>query len=560
VLARRARPQTFEEVVGQEHVTRTLANAIEQGRLGHAFIFSGMRGVGKTTTARILAKALNCVNGPTATPCNACESCVEITEGRSLDVFEVDAASQTGIDATRELLETVKYQPASSRFRIYIIDEAHGLSRQAVDAFLKTLEEPPPHAKFILATTAPQKLTSTILSRCQRYDFRSVSVTEVIGALQVMLEKEGQKADESALAILARESGGSLRDATSLLEQVLAFADGEIDSAMVHASLGLPDREALRQLIGALKARDAGTAVGIVADIVGQGADLTRFAVELLEELRHLTVLKVASRAALSDLMETEVEALEELAADASADDLQRWFRILLRAQEEIGRSAVPQLVLEMAVVEMATLPELVAIDALVERLEAISAGGSGGGAPPNRSPQQPASRAATPTANAAPRTQGPGAKPASASPPARLAPRTAPTAAPPAEVPTSAEQPRWKELVDRLQREKASRFFRLSYSRMLEVADGELRIGVTGRDAVTALTAPEVRADIEAAIEDHFGTKLRFAPIVLDESGAVPKMADLDIAAREDPVVKLSMEFLDGKIEAILPREDRGE
>ncbi|MEO2167063.1 MAG: DNA polymerase III subunit gamma/tau, partial [bacterium] len=372
VLARRARPQTFEEVVGQEHVTRTLANAIEQGRLGHAFIFSGMRGVGKTTTARILAKALNCINGPTATPCNACESCVEITEGRSLDVFEVDAASQTGIDATRELLETVKYQPASARFRIYIIDEAHGLSRQAVDAFLKTLEEPPPHAKFILATTAPQKLTSTILSRCQRYDFRSVSVTEVIGALQGMLEKEGQKADDSALAILARESGGSLRDATSLLEQVLAFADGEIDAAMVHASLGLPDREALRQLIGALKARDAGTALGIVADIVGQGADLTRFAVELLEELRHLTVLKVASRAALSDLMETEIEALEELAADAPADDLQRWFRILLRAQEEIGRSAVPQLVLEMAVVEMATLPELVAIDALVERLEAI--------------------------------------------------------------------------------------------------------------------------------------------------------------------------------------------
>ncbi|MEO2166923.1 MAG: hypothetical protein ABGY42_02165, partial [bacterium] len=165
-----------------------------------------------------------------------------------------------------------------------------------------------------------------------------------------------------------------------------------------------------------------------------------------------------------------------------------------------------------------------------------------------------------TPTASAAPRTQGPGAKPASASTPARLAPRTAPTAAPPAEVPTSAEQPLWKELVDRLQREKASRFFRLSYSRMLEVADGELRIGVTGRDAVTALTAPEIRADIEAAIEDQFGTKLRFAPVVLDESGAVPKMANLDIAAREDPVVKLSMELLDGKIEAVLPREDRGD
>ncbi|MFP6663777.1 MAG: DNA polymerase III subunit gamma/tau [Deltaproteobacteria bacterium] len=561
VLARRTRPQTFAEVVGQEHVTRTLANAIEQGRLGHAFIFSGMRGVGKTTTARILAKALNCIDGPTPTPCNVCVHCVEITEGRSLDVFEVDAASQTGIDATRELLETVKYQPASARFRIYIIDEAHGLSRQAVDAFLKTLEEPPPHAKFILATTAPQKLTSTILSRCQRYDFRSVSVTEVIGALQSMLSKEGKKADDAALAILARESGGSLRDATSLLEQVLAFADGEIDAATVHASLGLPDREALRQLIGALKARDAGRALGIVADIVGQGADLTRFAVELLEELRHLTVLKVASRAALTDLMETEIEALEELAADASADDLQRWFRILLRGQEEIGRSAVPRLVLEMAVVEMATLPELVAIDILVERLEALSAGGSvggGGGALTSRSPQQPAARAAIPTAGAQPGLPAPSSKAAPAA--TRPAPSRPRPAEPAAERPPAPEQPRWKELVDRLQKEKASRFFRLSYSRLLEVTDGELRIGVTGRDAVTALTAPGVRADIEAAIEDQFGTKLRFAPVVLDESGSAPKVANLEKEAREDPVVKLSMELLDGKIEAVLPREDRGE
>jgi DNA polymerase-3 subunit gamma/tau len=599
VLARRSRPQLFAEVVGQDHVTQTLANAVDGGRLGHAFVFSGMRGVGKTTTARILAKALNCSEGPTSTPCNVCVHCVEITEGRSLDVFEVDAASQTGIDATRELLETVKYQPAAGRYRIYIIDEAHGLSRQAVDAFLKTLEEPPPHAKFILATTAPQKLTSTILSRCQRYDFRSVSVVEVIGALAAMVKGEGKTADESALAILARESGGSLRDATSLLEQVLAYGAGHLDPSMVHAALGIPDREALRSVVAALQARDAATVLGVVDDLVGQGADLARFALDLLEELRHLTVLKVASAATLVDLSPPEIAALEEMAQTIPADDLQRWFRILLRGQEELGRTAAPRLVLEMALVEMATLADLVPVDELVTRLEKLAAGGvaqvspsaPSGGSRSGSAAREPSSADRRPVdrptgaGTAAPRGQGrptanvtsgvrpdgpretaaPAGKSSSASPPA-TAP-AAPVAAalsgavsgsPKSE--PSPEQPRWKGVVDALQKEKASRFFRLSYSRLLEVAQGELRVGVTGQDAVTALTNPEVRADIEKAIEKAFGESLRFAPVILEESGVVPRVADLEKEARQDPVVKLGLELLDGKIEAVLPREKRGE
>src|SRR5262245_15510404 len=205
VLARRERPQSFADVIGQEHVTQTLVNAIKTGRLAHAFVFSGMRGVGKTTTARILAKALNCEQGPTAEPCNVCRNCVEITESRSLDVFEVDAASQTGIDAARELLETVKYQPAAGRYKIYIIDEAHGLSKHAVDAFLKTLEEPPPHVKFILSTTAAHKLPATILSRCQRYEFRAVAGATIASALGEIVRREGVEADEEALLALARE-------------------------------------------------------------------------------------------------------------------------------------------------------------------------------------------------------------------------------------------------------------------------------------------------------------------------------------------------------------------
>jgi DNA polymerase-3 subunit gamma/tau len=616
VLARRSRPQLFGQVVGQDHVTQTLANAVDGGRLGHAFVFSGMRGVGKTTTARILAKALNCVEGPTSTPCNVCEHCVEITEGRSLDVFEVDAASQTGIDATRELLETVKYQPAAGRYRVYIIDEAHGLSRQAVDAFLKTLEEPPPHAKFILATTAPQKLTSTILSRCQRYDFRSVSVVEVIGALAAMVEGEGKTADDAALGILARESGGSLRDATSLLEQVLAYASGHLDPASVHAALGIPDREAMRAVVAALQARDAATVLGVVDDLVGQGADLARFALDLLEELRHLTVLKVASGAALVDLTAPEIAALEEMAESIPADDLQRWFRILLRGQEELARTAVPRLVLEMALVEMATLAEMVPVDQLVARLESLAAGGGGqaggaggnggsrasaaasgaSGAAAGRSPA--ADRAATsapgkgagggaPAGSGSGRGTGPSATAGAASRPtapaangngagpvagvrrgetatssgASRSPASAAGPAGQASAPApSPEQPRWKGIVDGLQKEKASRFFRLSYSRLLEVAEGELRVGVTGQDAVTALSTPDVREDIERAIAAAFGKDLRFSPVVLEESGAVPKVADLEKEARQDPLVKLGLELLDGKIEAVMPREKRGE
>ncbi|MBY0275800.1 DNA polymerase III subunit gamma/tau, partial [Candidatus Binatia bacterium] len=378
VLARRARPQAFADVVGQEHVTQTLTNALATGRLAHAFVFSGMRGVGKTTTARILAKALNCAEGPTATPCNRCSSCVEITEGRSLDVLEVDAASQTGIDATRELLETVKYQPASARFRVYIIDEAHGLSKQAVDAFLKTLEEPPAHAKFILATTAVHKLPSTILSRCQRFDFRSVAGDTVVKTLDAIVRKEGKQADEDALRAIARESGGSMRDATSLLDQVLAFASGTVDLAAVNAALGLPDEIAVREILGAVVARDPGRALEVIGRVCAQGVDLARFGQALLERLRNATVLAVAGPQALADLAASEIEDLAASQRDVPPADLQRWFRILLEALDEVSRSPYPRLVLEMAIVQMATLAPLVPLDQLVARLEALERGGGG--------------------------------------------------------------------------------------------------------------------------------------------------------------------------------------
>jgi len=582
VLARRARPQTFADVVGQEHVTQTLTNALTSGRLAHAFVFSGMRGVGKTTTARILAKALNCVDGPTATPCNHCPSCLDITEGRSLDVLEVDAASQTGIDATRELLETVKYQPASGRFRVYIIDEAHGLSKQAVDAFLKTLEEPPAHAKFILATTAVHKLPSTILSRCQRFDFRSVAGDAVARTLEAMVRSEGMQAEDDALRAIARESGGSLRDATSLLDQVLAFSSGAVDLAAVNAALGLPDQRAVREILAAIVGRQPGPALDVVASVCSQGIDVARFGQAMLERLRHLTVLAVAGPQALADLAQIEIDELGEAQRDVPPADLQRWFRILLEGLDEITRSPYPRLVLEMAVVHMATLAPLVPIDQLVARLEALERGGASGddGGRGGRFMRAaapaavPAAAPATIRAAAAP-TQEPRPQPAAMAATAGSSP--APAAPPaPASGPRhdnghavsavgqgtgGPDQVRWKTLVDGLQRASASRFFRLSYSKLVEVGDSALRVAVTGKEAVSALTTPEVKATIEDAIEREFGRRLVFEPIVPgDGSGpsATANHAVLDRQAREDPVVQLSVEILEGRVEGVLPRNRR--
>jgi DNA polymerase-3 subunit gamma/tau len=570
-------------VIGQDHVIQTLVNAIHTGRVAHAFVFSGTRGVGKTTTARILAKALNCANGPTAEPCNRCEPCVEITEGRSLDVLEVDAASQTGIDATRELLETVKYQPASCRYRVYIIDEAHGLSKQAVDAFLKTLEEPPPHAKFILATTAAHKLSQTILSRCQRFDFRSVPVETVAAALAAIVRREGMTADEEGLLAIAREAAGSLRDATSLLDQVLAFSGGKVDVASVEAALGLPAARAVRELVDAVLARDAAAALAVVARVSQQGTDLVRFAHETLGRLRNLAVLAVAGPDALAELSARELEDLRSVGA-APAEDLQRLFRILLDADEELGRSAHPRLVLEMTVVQMATLPPLVPIDELLARLERLEKRGGGAasprGSPPGASAGAPSDRPSTPrggTGVGAPERPRPPGAPATQGGTAQAAP--APNRAPPpresappppnraesgagAEGTSVPEQPRWKALVGRLQRERASRFFRLSYSRLLEISGDEIRVAVAGREAAEALRDGDTVQAIERAVEEEFGRRLRFVCVVPGEGEPQPAapapQVSLDREAREDPVVKLSMEVLDGRVEAVVPRTRR--
>ncbi len=386
VLARRLRPQRFAEVVGQEHVTRTLQAAITAGRVAHAFLFTGPRGVGKTTTARILAKALDCERGPAPEPCNECSSCHEIAEGIAFDVLEIDGASHTQVDKMRDLMETVGHRPIKSRFKIFIIDEVHMLSQHSFNALLKTLEEPPAHVKFIFATTDPHKVLPTVVSRCQRYDLRRIGLGELRTHLARTVKAEGIALSEEAVALVAREAEGSLRDAQSLLEQVLAMAGtAAIDDVTVREVLGAADRQLVVIVAEAILAGDPASGLRRLAELYAHGYDAQRFCRDLLEHFRNLAVVRATGdRLLLAELPEAEVAAIAKQAERRSADDLQRFFRLLLEADEVLSapaRTVDPQLVLEMCVVRLATLPPLLPVDDILRRLEAL------GGAPPASTP-----------------------------------------------------------------------------------------------------------------------------------------------------------------------------
>ncbi|MCA9671991.1 MAG: DNA polymerase III subunit gamma/tau, partial [Myxococcales bacterium] len=382
VLARRHRPLRFEQVIGQEHVTRTLRNAIERDRVHHAYLFSGSRGVGKTTVARILARALNCEaqDGPTAEPCGECEGC-----NATVDVFEIDGASHTGVDDIRELRENVRYLPARLRKKIYIIDEVHMLSTSAFNALLKTLEEPPPHVVFMFATTEPHKIPATILSRCQRFDFKRVPLSVVTDHLATLAEQEGVDVARDGLAIIARAGEGSVRDALSLLDQVIAYgpAEGEetLSAARVAEVLGVADRRVLFSLSRAVLEGDAQGALRIIDELFAQGFDLSQLSKRLLSHLRDLVVVRAVGDArALVDATETELGELTEQARDERGVLWRQHFDTFARAAEEIARSSYPRLLLEMAVIEMVHAEPMLPLGDLLERLEGLE-GRLGGGA-----------------------------------------------------------------------------------------------------------------------------------------------------------------------------------
>ncbi|HML94066.1 MAG TPA: DNA polymerase III subunit gamma/tau [Thermodesulfobacteriota bacterium] len=387
VLARKWRPGTFDDITGQEYITRSLKNAVSTGKTAHALLFSGPRGVGKTSSARILAKALNCKHGPTPDPCSECSFCIEIAEGKSLDVIEIDAASHTGVNDVREIIENIKYLPTSGKYKIYIVDEAHMLSQSAFNALLKTLEEPPPHVVFILATTEVHKVPVTILSRCQRHDFRKVPVEQIRARLTTITTAEGIEVGEETLYTVAREADGSMRDALSLMDQLLATFGSTIAHDDALRILGVLDRNILKSVLRAVIGKDPKAAIEALNLAMEKGIEPKRFAEDLLRGLRHALLIKACGRDAVAELPDEEKREIEETASGESVETLEVLLGQMLEGAEGVQRSFYPQTALEFTLIKLATLERTIPIESIIKRLEGLSAGASSGGARPGPAP-----------------------------------------------------------------------------------------------------------------------------------------------------------------------------
>jgi DNA polymerase III subunit gamma/tau len=406
VLARKWRPKRFAEMVGQEHVLRALGNALDSGKVHHAFLFTGTRGVGKTTIARILAKSLNCETaGVSSNPCGTCAACREIDEGRFVDLIEVDAASRTKVDDTRELLDNVQYAPTRGRYKVYLIDEVHMLSNHSFNALLKTLEEPPPHVKFLLATTDPQKLPVTVLSRCLQFSLKRLPASLIAERLKFIAGAENLQFDPAAMALLARAAEGSMRDALSLMDQLIAFGGGSLNEAATRAMLGTIDRGHVGRLIDALARADGSALLSEVKELDRDAPDYDRALVELAAFLQRIAIVQIVPEAALQD-EEFDVDSLSRLAKAISPEDVQLYYQIALNGRRDLAMAPDPRLGFEMTLLRMlAFRPDSTAVHGSTNGRTAavgpVAGGPARSGAPAVAAPEAAAPAAATPDAGA---------------------------------------------------------------------------------------------------------------------------------------------------------------
>jgi len=526
VLARKWRPRTFHELAGQEHVVRALTNALDQQRLHHAFLFTGTRGVGKTTIARIFAKSLNCETGISSKPCGECSACREIDAGRFVDLIEVDAASRTGVDDTRELLENVQYAPSRGRFKVYLIDEVHMFSRNSFNALLKTLEEPPPHVKFLLATTDPQKLPVTVLSRCLQFNLKRLPTPLIAGYLNQVLEREGVTGEEAAVRLLARAGDGSMRDALSLLDQAIAFGGGRVDTVTVSAMLGSIDRRRVVGLLEALTANDPPLLLQRVAELDELSPDYAAVLAELLALLQQVALVQVVPDAAPDDGA-ADPEQLCQLDERLPPEDVQLFYQMALLGRRDLPLAPEPRGGFEMVLLRM-----LCFRPATQETAAPVP------------------SRTVPPSAPAvAPATVPPSRPPA-------------PLAAAPASVQPASE---WKSLVEQLGLAGIARQVAM-HCALIKREGHQFWLALESGHAQTLLS-DSVKERFKAALEQHLGAPVTLHFQVGNMPAATPadqqkqQRAERQQAAAEqvaqDPHVREMQEMFDARIAAIHPLDD---
>ncbi|HEY7203172.1 MAG TPA: DNA polymerase III subunit gamma/tau [Methylomirabilota bacterium] len=590
VLARKWRPQVFDAVVGQDPVTRTLRNALASGRVAHAYLFTGPRGVGKTTTARLLAKALACTARTGTEACGQCPSCQDFASGAPVDVMEIDAASNTSVDDIRTLRENVKYAPARGRFKVYIVDEVHMLSGAAFNAFLKTLEEPPAHVVFVLATTDPKKIPATVLSRCQRFDFRPIPPELLTASLTQILEQEKVPFEPGALPVLIRAAEGSLRDALSLLDTAIAYGEGKLDETSVARLLGSSSPVHVRGFVSALLAGDGAAALEAVDRAASAGEDLGTLCREAIEMTRRLLVLKVAAGASFTDLTPAEAAELRAAAEPVSPDELIYVLRAFLDADVEMRRSPHPRVELEIAAVRATRRPQPQAIETLIGKLEEaetrlrqMSPAGGGAARPvvvqetlldARPSSAASGSRAAVtsssvPTAPAAPPAPGP---PPPRAPSAPMASRTEPPASrrPPepepdalldsaaadidesdaAGAPGGDLETAWERVVSDVLKRKALLGSVLQHASPLRVEQGVLTLALQASGFHREMLSDRGNKElINEAVQRHVASARRFE---LDVNAVAPSGGG---GARNHPAVQAALSTFQGEVVAVRPR-----
>ncbi len=550
VLARKWRPLTFDQMVGQEFIARTLRNAIESGRVAHAFLFTGPRGVGKTSAARILAKSLNCEKGPTPEPCNRCGYCLEIMESRSLDVYEIDGASNTSVDDVRELRENVRYLPRPGKKRIYIIDEVHMLSKSAFNALLKTLEEPPEHVVFIFATTEPQKVPETIQSRCQRFDFRRIPVSRIGGRLREIAAAEGIEAGDAALAWIAKAADGSMRDALSLLDQMISYCGRSIPDDAVRELLGMAGREVFFRISDAVLDQNPAGCIEALDEIYRAGCDLGPFYQDLVEHFRNLLVASLLEDPApFLQMGDGEAEDFKKQASKSTPEDLRRLLSLLIRAEKDVLRSTLPRVGLEATLVKMAHLGRLEPLPELLDRVLKLEeppgprATGSPGPCPAGTTGpgtrQEPSPGGSKPAADASPRNAS---SPAAARTSAARAPAAQPSGGAPSKPKNEARPvspapgpPKRKEeairaILEAVSQERAGLAAQMEAVEHWEVTSSRVTaLCPSGSFLFEKLRQPDVRQWLDGVVKQCVGPSVAFEVRALNQPPPEPALLAAD-------------------------------